>query len=243
MTYCIGMLVRDGLVMMADTRTNAGVDNISCYRKLRIAADRPDRMIIVCSAGNLSTSQQAMQRMRRGTPNEESGEPDSWDSVPGIYEAALAAGRALRLSRNDNDSLNQGSVVFDATLLVGGSVGGEPHRLFLVYPEGNIIECGPDTPYLQIGEAKYGKPILDRALHFDTPLDQALKLGLISFDSTMRANIAVGLPIDLIALRNGAPRPVVQHRIEADDPYFSALSRGWSDAIARAVDGIEPPPY
>lgn len=244
MTYCIGMLVRDGLVMMADTRTNAGVDNISSYRKLRVLGDGARRLIVVCSAGNLSTTQGALQRMQRGIPNDETMEVDSWSSVGSIYEAALAAGRALRQSRDGIESLNQGSPInFDATLLVGGAIGGEPHRLFLVYPEGNVIECGPDTPYLQIGEAKYGKPILDRALSFDTGLMEAVKIGLISFDSTMRANLAVGLPIDLIVSKKGGAGLDIEQRIGPDDDYYPTLSAQWGDAMIRAVEAMPDPSY
>ena len=244
MTYCIGMLVRDGLVMMADTRTNAGVDNISSYRKLRLLGDGSRRLILVCSAGNLSTTQNALQRMQRGIANDETMELDSWSSVGSIYEAALAAGRALRLARDGIESLNQGSPIsFDATLLVGGAIGGEPHRLFLVYPEGNVIECGPDTPYLQIGEAKYGKPILDRALTYDTGLMDAVKIGLISFDSTMRANLAVGLPIDLIVSKKGTSVVDIERRIGTDDPYYGKLSAEWGDAMLKAVQAMPGPPY
>lgn len=244
MTYCIGMLVREGLVMMADTRTNAGVDNISSYRKLRLFGDGARRLIAVCSAGNLSTTQGAIQRMQRGIANDETMELDSWGSVSSIYEAALAAGRALRLSRDGIESLNQASPInFDATLLVGGAIGGEPHRLFLVYPEGNVIECGPDTPYLQIGEAKYGKPILDRALNFDTSVQDAVKIGLISFEATMRANLAVGLPIDLLIARTGAAGPAEQHRIDQNDAYFRELSDRWAEAMLRSVNEMPQPPY
>ena len=243
MTYCVGILVRDGLIMMGDTRTNAGVDNISRYRKLRLVANAPDRLIAVASAGSLSTTQGALHRMAEGIVNPETDETDRWDSVPSIYQAVLSAGRALRAARDGMESLEQDDINFDATLLVGGSVGGEPYRLFLVYPAGNAIECGQDTPYLQIGEAKYGKPVLDRALSFDASLDEAMKIALISFDSTMRSNLAVGLPIDLIAVRQGSIMPVANVRIGVDDPYFSALSRQWDAALASATAAIPLPSY
>ena len=245
MTYCLGMLVREGLVMLGDTRTNAGVDNISSYRKLRVFGEDGKRLIVVCSAGSLSTSQSALQRMNRGVPNDETGGIDSWTSVTSIYEAALAAGRAIRLARDTNESLDQqtAGINFDATLLVGGAIGNEPHRLFLVYSAGNIIECGPDTPYLQIGEAKYGKPILDRALDYETPVMEAVKIGLISFDSTMRANLAVGLPIDLVVSRTGGAKVDIQHRIDADDDYFCGLSKSWADAMLRSVNEMPAPSY
>ena len=243
MTYCVGILVAEGLIMMGDTRTNAGVDNISRYRKLRVVASGPDRLIVVASAGSLSTTQGALHRMLEGSPNPETEEVDHWDSVKSIYQAALAVGRALRAARDGMESLEQGDINFDATLLIGGSVGGEPYRLFLVYPAGNSIECGPDTPYLQIGEAKYGKPILDRGVRFDASMDETMKIALISFDSTMRSNLAVGLPIDIIAVRQGSIKPIVDKRIGWDDPYFSALSKQWDTAIADATAAIPMPPY
>jgi putative proteasome-type protease len=237
------MLVREGLVMIADTRTNAGVDNISTYRKLRIHGNDGKRLIASVSAGSLSTTQGAMHRLARGIANPETGEVETLDSVPSIYHAALAAGRALREARDGMVSLEQADVNFDATLLVGGSVGGEPTRLFLVYSAGNAIECGPDTPYLQIGENKYGKPIIDRALTYETELYEALKIGLISFDSTMRANLAVGLPIDLMVARAGQARAELVHRIDQQDAYFHDLSQRWSEALAHARAEIPRPPY
>jgi len=243
LTYCVGLLVREGLVMIADTRTNAGVDNISTYRKLRVHGNDGKRLIAMASAGSLSTTQGAVQRLASGVPDPETGETDTLDTVGSVYEAARAAGRALRAARDGMQSLAQDDVNFDATLLVGGCVGAEPPRLFLVYSAGNCIECGPDTPYLQIGENKYGKPILDRALTYDTELYEALKIGLISFDSTMRANLAVGLPLDLVVLRKGQASAEVVHRIGTDDGYFHDLSQRWSDALAHARAEIPAPPY
>lgn len=243
MTYCVGFLVREGLVMMADTRTNAGVDNVSTYRKLRVHANDRDRLIVSASAGSLSTTQDAVQRLQNGVPNPETGEADTLRSVASIYDAALAAGRAIRAARKGMESLQQDHVSFDATLLVGGAVGGEPLRLFLVYSAGNCIECGRDTPYLQIGEHKYGKPILDRVLDYDTELYEAVKVGLISFSSTMRSNLAVGLPIDLVAARHGRSGAELVHRIEAGDDYFTELSRRWSEVIHKACAAVPRVPF
>lgn len=229
--------------MMADTRTNAGIDNVSRYRKLRVFGLGTDRLIMVASSGSLSTTQGAMHRMLEGVHNPETDLIDKWDSVTTIYQAVLAVGRALRAARDGMESLEQDDINFDASLLVGGSVGGEPHRLFLVYPAGNAIECGQDTPFLQIGEAKYGKPILDRAARFDTELDEAVKIGLISFDSTMRSNLAVGLPIDMVKVRQGSLVPSANVRIGTEDPYFRDLSDRWSNALAHAREEIPNPPY
>lgn len=243
MTYCIGMLVRDGLVLMADTRTNAGVDNISTYRKLRLYGNDGKRLIAVASAGSLSTTQGAIQRVTKGIPNPETGKYENWGTFPSIYDAAIATGRALRQVRDSMQDLAQPGVNFDATLLVGGSINGEPSRLFLVYSAGNTIECAPDTPYLQIGELKYGKPILDRALHFDTTLNESVKIGLLSLDSTMRANLAVGLPIDLLVADAGAGQARINMRIEESDDYYMNLSLQWHQKLAKATEELPLPPY
>jgi len=229
--------------MLADTRTNAGVDNISMYRKLRVHGNDGKRLIAIASAGSLSTTQAAIQRLSQGILNPETEERETLDTVPNIFAAALAAGRALRASRDAMSGLQAEDVNFDATFLVGGSVGGERTRLFLVYSAGNAIECGPDTPYLQIGENKYGKPILDRALRHDTDLKEAVKVALISFDSTMRSNLAVGLPLDLMIARSGEARAETLIRIDDSDPYFHDLSQRWSDALAHAREEIPAPPY
>jgi len=236
-------LVQQGLAMLADTRTNAGVDNISMYRKLRVHGNDGKRLIAIASAGSLSTTQAAIQRLSQGILNPETEERETLDTVPNSFAAALAAGRALRASRDAMSGLQAEDVNFDATFLVGGSVGGERTRLFLVYSAGNAIECGPDTPYLQIGENKYGKPILDRALRHDTDLKEAVKVALISFDSTMRSNLAVGLPLDLMIARSGEARAETLIRIDDSDPYFHDLSQRWSDALAHAREEIPAPPY
>lgn len=243
MTYCLGMLVEDGLVMLADTRTNAGVDNISTYRKLRIAANPPDRLVAIASAGSLSTTQAAMQRLEAGVLNPETNELDTFLTVPSIFAAAQAAGRAVRMSRDALSGLQQENVNFDATLLIGGAVGDEPLRLFLVYSAGNVIESGPDTPYLQIGEVKYGKPILDRALRHACPLPEAIKIALISFDSTMRSNLAVGPPLDLLIVRKAERGNEQVRRITDNDEYFRDLSQRWSEALSHARAEIPDPPY
>jgi putative proteasome-type protease len=243
MTYCVGMLVREGLAMLADTRTNAGVDNIASYRKLRVFGNDGERVIAIASAGSLSTTQAALQRLEHGLPDPETGERETLFTVPDIFTAARAAGRAIRASRDAMAGLQQGDINFDATFLVGGSIGGEKTRLFLVYPAGNAIECSQDTPYLQIGEAKYGKPIIDRGLDYETSLTEAVKVALISFDSTMRSNLAVGLPIDLMVAKSGKSHAEVVTRIGVGDEYFADLSARWSAALAHARSEIPMPPY
>ena len=243
MTYCVGLLVKEGVAMLADTRTNAGVDNISTYRKLRVFGNDGKRLIAVASAGSLSTTQAALERVQLGFSAPDTGELETLQNASSIHRAAYLVGQAVRFTKDEMEGLKQGDINFDATLLVGGSVGGEPTRLFLVYGAGNFIECGPDTPYLQIGETKYGKPILDRALTFETELAEAVKIGLISFSSTMRSNLAVGLPIDLMTARVGESRASLVHRIDDHDEYYRDLNDRWSEALRAAQASIPRPPY
>lgn len=243
MTYCVGLLVKDGLAMMADTRTNAGVDAVSTYRKLKIIGNDGQRLICVATAGSLSTTQQALERANIGIVAPDSGVKESLSDCVSIHRAAYLIGQAVRATKDEMEGLKQGDINFDATLLVGGSVAGEPTRLFLVYGAGNFIECGPDTPFLQIGERKYGKPILDRALTYDTELMEAVKIGLISFSSTMRSNLAVGLPIDLVVAKHGQCKADLVFRIGEQDPYYRELNDRWSDALRAAQASIPKPPY
>jgi putative proteasome-type protease len=242
-TYCVGVLVREGLAMLADTRTNAGVDNVSTYRKLRIFGNDGQRLISVASSGSLSTTQTALERATLGILAPDSKETESILTAPSIHRAAYLLGQAIRFTRDEMEGLQQEDVNFDATLLVGGSVGGEPARLFLVYAAGNFIECGEDTPFLQIGETKYGKPILDRALTYETELDEAVKIALISFSSTMRSNLAVGLPIDLMKVRSGQSKADLVYRIDGHDEYYRDLNDRWSAALKAAQASIPKPPY
>ena len=243
MTYCVGILVKDGLAMLGDTRTNAGVDNVSTYRKLRIFGNDGQRVIAVASAGNLSTTQAALERARLGVTAPDNQTTETIESAGSIHRAAYLFGQALNVTRQELEGLKQEDVDFDATLLVGGGVGGEPSRLFLVYGAGNFIECCPDTPYLQIGETKYGRPILDRALTYETVLEEAVKIALISFSSTMPSDLAVGLPIDLVTLRAGQCRAELIYRIEDDDAYYRDLNDRWSEALRAAQASIPEPPY
>ena len=165
MTYCLGMMLRDGLVMMADTRTNAGIDNLATYRKLRIFGEDEGRgLIAVASAGSLSTTQIAIERAVEGLVTPDRGRLERLEQAPRIHRAAFLLGQAIRKTTRDWKEMTDDGVQLDASLLVGGSINGEPTRLFMVYGAGNFIECGPETPYLQIGERKFGQPILDRAL-------------------------------------------------------------------------------
>jgi len=243
MTYCVGMMVDEGLAMIADTRTNAGVDNISSYKKLHVTQVPGERVIAIATAGNLSVTQMALAQVAKGIKMPGSDELETLSTVPSMFRAAQICGHALQQVRADiSPSLEADASKLSASMLVGGQVKGGQLRLYLVYSLGNFIECGADTPYLQIGELKYGKPILDRALRPDTPMSEAVKLGLISFDSTIRSNIAVGPPFDMIVI----PRDSLhgdQRRIETDDPYFKDLGRRWSEALANAHRAMPDPPW
>jgi putative proteasome-type protease len=244
MTYCAGILVRDGLVMFADTRTNAGFDDVSTFRKLHIIEIPGDRVIAVATAGNLSVTQSALSLLAEGLPNLETGELETLENVPTMFRAAKLLGQAVRKVKQDmGEGLEQEHVSADVSLLLGGQIKGGPLRLFMIYDAGNFIECGVDAPFLQIGEHKYGRPILVRAVNYETELYDALKIGLISIDSTMKSNLAVGLPIDLLVLRRDQLKSELRHRIEADEPYFHDLSERWSEALRAAHTNIPRPPY
>jgi len=244
MTYCVGILVREGLVMIADTRTNAGLDNIATYRKLHVFERPGDRVVTVATSGNLAISQSVLSLLAEGLEDPKTGEVETIFTMPSMFRTAQLIGRAIReVYRVDGAALEQSATGFDVTMLVGGQVRGGRLRLFMVYRAGNFIEATEDTPYLQIGEHKYGKPILDRAAAFETGLRDALKLVLISMDSTMRSNLSVGLPIDIMTQRRDALHSDLCHRIDATDPYFSDLRERWSRALREAHLAIPPPPY
>ena len=244
MTYCCGILVRDGLVMIADTRTNAGVDNISTFRKLHLYTTPGERIMALASSGNLSLSQSVRSTLIEGMENPETGEIETLMNAPTMFKAAQRIGNAIRNVQSvEGKALEAASVDHEIAFLFGGQIKGGPLRLFMIYSAGNFIECTTDTPYLQIGEHKYGKPVLDRAIGFDTDLYDGLKIGLISMDSTMRSNLGVGLPIDLLVVRRDACEPELSYRIEPGEPYFQDLRERWSAALRAAHMDIPRPPY
>jgi putative proteasome-type protease len=244
MTYCCGILVNDGLVMIADTRTNAGLDNVSTFRKLHVFTEPGERIMALASSGNLSFSQSVRSTLTEGMENPQTGEVETLMNAPSMFKAAQRIGRAVRAIRNaDGKALAAAEVDADVAFLFGGQIKGGRLRLFMIYSAGNFIECTTDTPYLQIGEHKYGKPVLDRAVNFDTDLYDALKIGLISMDSTMRSNIGVGLPIDIMVARRDAYAAEVDYRIEPGEPYFQDLRERWSGALRAAHMAIPRPPY
>ena len=244
MTYCCGILVRDGLVMIADTRTNAGLDNVSTFRKLHVYSEPGERIMALASSGNLSLSQTVRSMLTEGIENPETGERETLMNAPTMFQAAQRIGRAIRAIQNvEGKALEAAEVDHDVAFLFGGQIKGERLRLFMIYSAGNFIECTTDTPYLQIGEHKYGKPVLDRAISFDTDLYDGLKIGLISMDSTMRSNLG-GRAADRPS--GGASRHLqreVNYRIEPGEPYFQDLRERWSGALRAAHIAIPRPPY
>jgi putative proteasome-type protease len=244
MTYCVGILVRDGLVMIADTRTNAGLDNIATFRKLHLFENPRERAVGLATAGNLAISQSVVSLVTEGCKDPETGAVETLMNVPTMFRAAQLVGRAIReVHRIDGESLEARSTGFEVSTLVGGQINGDRMRLFMLYAAGNFIEATADTPYLQIGEHKYGKPILDRSITEKADLYDALKLGLISMDSTMRSNLSVGMPIDLLLIRRDAMATEIIYRIDAAEPYFHDLRERWSAALRAAHLAIPPPPY
>ena len=244
MTYCVGVLVEAGLVMIADTRTNAGLDDISTYRKLHMFNLPGERVMMLASAGNLSITQSVLSILREGVDDGEAEAPQRLIEAPTMFKAAQLVGRAVRRVREiEEKGFEAARIRFEVSFLLGGQIGDECMRLFLIYAAGNFYECGRDGPFLQIGEHKYGKPILDRSLNFETDLYDALKVGLISTDSTMRSNLGVGLPIDIAVARRGALDLDVNHRIEAGESYFHDLRERWSAALRAAHRAIPRPPY
>jgi putative proteasome-type protease len=236
--------VRDGLVMIADTRTNAGLDNVSTFRKLHVFTQPGERIMALASSGNLSLSQTVRSMLTEGIENPETGERETLMNAPTMFQAAQRIGRTVRAIQSiEGKALAAADVDHEVAFLFGGQVKGGRLRLFMIYSAGNFIECTTDTPYLQIGEHKYGKPVLDRAISFDTEIYDALKIGLISMDSTMRSNLGVGLPIDLLVARRDTYNPEVNYRIEPGEPYFQDLRERWSGALRAAHIAIPRPPY
>jgi len=234
MTYCVGLMLNKGLVFISDTRTNSGVDNISTFRKMFTWEVPGDRSITLMTAGNLATTQSVVSLLE-----ERSKEPAA--RQPGILEAksmfqvATLVGNTLKEVIATHAEVGQrADATFNATMILGGQVkGGEP-RLFLIYPEGNFIEASFDTPYFQIGETKYGRPILVRAYNSEMTFEQAIKLLLVSFDSTIKANLSVSLPLDVHVYDRGSLRTGHVFRIQPHDPYFEEISNGWGIALRDA---------
>ena len=246
MTYCLGMLLDDGLIMIADSRTNAGVDDISSYRKLHCLIDEPDRIIYAASAGNLSTTQTIISLLREGlrTPGDDSGLTRTIADPPSMFRAAQLVGEAVQIANETvGKALASIRISGASSILLGGRIGDTPPSLYLIYSAGNFIENKPDVPFFQIGETKYGRPMLDRVIDPSTPLSEAVKVGFLSFDASIRSNLAVGLPLDLMVLPNKKGAHALVRRVERDDPYYNDLSARWGDLLNNAAQAIPDPPF
>jgi putative proteasome-type protease len=240
MTYCVALRLNRGLVFAADTRTSAGSDNVAVFRKLHYWRKMGERVVVLTSAGNLAVTQSVISLLNEQLVEELSPGAESFFTVPSLYRAALLVGDALReVRRRDGAALEESGSSFNANFILGGQIGSEVPRLFHIYPEGNFIEATDDTPFFQIGEHKYGKPIIDRVAQPNMRLGEAAKLALLSFDSTLRSNLTVGLPIDLLIYERDTLDVRRQKRIEQDDAYFRSLSSAWSDALRSAFAKIE----
>ncbi|MBY0422247.1 MAG: proteasome-type protease [Parvularculaceae bacterium] len=237
MTYCVGLKLNRGLLFMSDTRTNAGVDNISKYRKMFSWSRPGERWLTLMTSGNLATTQAVVSLL-----DEQAKSPGgaSLLDAPTVFQAARLVGDVLReaIRTTTGEAAPDSESKFGATLILGGQIKGSEPRLFLIYPEGNFIEATSETPFYQTGETKYGRPILIRTYAADMTFEDAVRLLLISFDSTIKANLSVGLPLDLQILPKDAFRPSHEKRIEADDPYYRAVSRGWDDALKAAFHAL-----
>lgn len=242
MTYCVAVTLDDGMVFASDSRTNAGVDNVATFRKMYLFAAEGDRVVVMLSSGNLSVTQNAIKMLEEDPRNP--GQKKCVMNAESMHEVATLAGQALRDVRNSNAPyLQESNIDPRASFIVGGQIRGGPTRLYRVYSEGNFIESTPETLYFQIGESKYGKPVIDRVIQRDTSLLEATKCLLVSFDSTMRSNISVGLPIDLLIYKRDSLKVDLQHRILETDPYFSMIHSKWGEGLRKVFSELPNPDW
>ncbi len=235
MTYCVGMRMDQGLVFMSDTRTNAGIDNVSVHRKLFRWEVPQERVLTVMTAGNLATTQTVINLIEEQA---RSGDGSILDA-PSMFRVARLVGKTLRETvRETGPESGDDAATFQASIILGGQIRGEPPRMFMIYPEGNFVESGSDTPYFQLGDTKYGKPILVRAYRPDLTFENAIKLLIVSFDSTIKSNMSVGLPLDLSVYAAGTLASGPTRRFTESDPYYQTISNGWGQAIQRALDSL-----
>jgi putative proteasome-type protease len=250
MTYCVGLDLQGGLVLLSDTRTNAGVDHVSTFSKMHVVEIQGERVIALLSAGNLAVSQAVVNLLNEGiertpgpgTSGLGTSGLETLASVPSMFRAAQLVGEAIRrVYVKDGEAMQAQNVAFDVSILLGGQIKGRSMRLFQLYSAGNFIEATPDTPYMQIGEHKYGKPILDRVVRADMALEDGVKVVLISMDSTLRSNLSVGLPVDLLVYRRDSLRVGLRRRLTEEDGYFRLVRDGWSSALREAYQRLPRP--
>lgn len=241
MTYCVAVRLESGMIFASDSRTNAGVDHVATFTKMRVYEKKDDRVIVTLTSGNLAMSQGVVDILERQARSE--GARSLWNAES-MYDAARLVGVGVReMEDRDGKYLEDAGIDAHCDLLVGGQIKGEPPRLFHVYSQGNFIESTDDTPFFQLGESKYGKPILDRVIALGMPQKEAAKCVLISFDSTMKSNISVGLPIDLVWYPRDLLRVGLKHRIREGDPYFTMLRSRWAGGLRRVFSELPDPDW
>ncbi len=243
MTYCVAMSLDAGMIFASDSRTNAGFDQISRFSKMRVFSRDGHRVIVTLSSGNLSVTQNALSVLEQRARASDGGHEHLWN-VGSMFDVTRLVGDALReVKARDGPYLQQNNIDQHASFIVGGQIRGEEPRLFQVYSEGNFIETTPDTCYFQIGESKYGKPVIDRVVTRSTGLLEATKCTIVSFDSTMRSNISVGLPIDLVVYETDALKVRLQRRIDESDPYFQMIHTQWGEGLRRVFAQLPNPDW
>ncbi|KAA3629174.1 MAG: 20S proteasome subunit A/B [Proteobacteria bacterium] len=242
MTYCLGICVDDGLVFASDSRTNAGVDYVTTYSKMYVFNPAPDRLFVILSAGNLATTQEVMNHIQRDLDHP--GPNGNLLDARYLFEAADYVGRvSLEVQREHGNALQQSGVSGETTLILGGQILGQPHGMMLIYPQGNYIHSSLETPFLQIGESKYGKPALDRIVKPELSLEEGARLALVSLDATWRSNITVGPPFEVATYRRDALQIGEYQKFEAEDPYLIALRDSWNEGICLAFNQLPTLPW
>jgi len=236
MTYCLGIINRFGIVMAADSRTNAGVDYISAYKKLFDFSIPKERVMIICTSGNLSISQGVITKLKKDIRNEE---PENLYTFSHLYDVARYIGdKSREIQELDRPWLEKDNIDYHCSFLLGGQIKGEDPQLYLIYSQGNFIQATPETPFLQIGETKYGKPILDRTITPDTPLEALAKCALLSIDSTMKSNISVGPPIDLVMYQSDTLELRHKLQLRLGDPYLAKIRKLWEEYVRQAFEAM-----
>jgi putative proteasome-type protease len=242
LTYCVGVLLKEGIVLGSDSRTHAGVDDFASFCKMTVFERPGDRVLVLLSSGNLAGTQAVISALTQNASAVE-GPPTLWTART-MFDVAAVVSDAMRATeRRDKEHLERSELTFNASFILGGQIKGEAMRLFRIYAEGNFIEAGGDTAFFQTGEAKYGKPILDRVISPSTSLSEAAKCVLVSFDSTMRSNLSVAMPIDLICYERDALEVRKRLRFEQGDPYFDALSKQWSEGVRGVFKQLPEPQW
>jgi putative proteasome-type protease len=244
-TYCVGVLLEEGIVLGSDSRTHAGVDDFASFCKMTVFEEPGERVLVLLSSGSLAGTQAVVSVLRQEADAAvDAGAAVTVRNARTMFDVARVVSDAMRtIDRRDSEHLEKHDLSFNASFILGGQIRGEPMRLFRIYAAGNFIEAGVDTPFFQTGEAKYGKPIIDRVIARSTSLSDATKCVLVSFDSTMRSNLSVGMPIDLLCYERDALVVRQRRRFEQGDPYFGALSKKWSEGVRAAFKELPEPQW